>query len=294
MTGCGMLTTSREGRVLTLTVDFPAARNAVSRELSEALGAATRAAASDSDIGAIIRTGAGETFSADGDLRKLAASLDEPPRRHGGPARPAPDLDRGRPRVGRDNQRRQRRRRARSAAACDIRIGLRAKLAFAYPHVGLAGDFAVSWSLTRILGHARARHFCLLSEVLGARRACEISLVHEVHLDDLLAARAMSMAQRAGESVGRRLEADQAEPRCRSELPSAQALEIEASNFLAARTHPITARGREPSSRSALRLRLDAPSSGQHELDPGHCERRRCGRAIQPRVTPPVGDLWPP
>ena len=62
----------RDGATLVLTNNNPAARNALSPELYEAIRQALRAAAADASVGAIVLTGEGGHFCSGGDLRQLA------------------------------------------------------------------------------------------------------------------------------------------------------------------------------------------------------------------------------
>lgn len=62
----------RDGAVLVLSINNPAARNALTPELFAALPARLREAQADPSIGAIVLTGVGGHFSAGGDLKRLA------------------------------------------------------------------------------------------------------------------------------------------------------------------------------------------------------------------------------
>ena len=72
----------RAGPVTTVTIDRPAARNAVDRDTAERLHAAFAAFAADPDARTAVLTGAGGTFCAGADLKAVAA---------GRPNRVAPD-----------------------------------------------------------------------------------------------------------------------------------------------------------------------------------------------------------
>lgn len=61
------------GGVATLTLDRPASRNALSREVLDALDAALIAVAADPTVRVVVLAGAGPAFSAGHDLRELAA-----------------------------------------------------------------------------------------------------------------------------------------------------------------------------------------------------------------------------
>lgn len=62
---------TRAGTTLILTISQPARRNAISMLVREALTAALERAETDSEIRAIVLTGAGGTFSAGGDLSSM-------------------------------------------------------------------------------------------------------------------------------------------------------------------------------------------------------------------------------
>ncbi len=72
------LITRREGAVLILTNNNPAARNALSPEFYAGLTAALHAATGDPTVGAIVLTGEGGHFCSGGDLRQLAKRRELP------------------------------------------------------------------------------------------------------------------------------------------------------------------------------------------------------------------------
>ena len=67
---------SRDGAVLTLTINRPDALNALNPPTMQALRAGIEAAGRDSAIGAVILTGAGRAFCAGADLKDVSARLD--------------------------------------------------------------------------------------------------------------------------------------------------------------------------------------------------------------------------
>ncbi len=73
------LAVSREGAVLTLTLDRPDKRNALSSALVEALHQALDAADLDPAVRVVVLAGAGKDFCAGADLEELLASADAPP-----------------------------------------------------------------------------------------------------------------------------------------------------------------------------------------------------------------------
>lgn len=195
------LVEERRGRVLLLRMESVCGRNPVSPTLSASIRDALTRASADSGIGAIILTGSNGVFSAGGDVRKLLTAFDEPrdvavlQTLLAEAAATAVALsDSEKPTIAVVNG---------AAAggglalalACDIRIAAAsAKFAYAYPHIALAGDFAINWNLMRVLGPARAGHFCLSGRTLDSAAALRIGLVGEVIADDLLEAEAMVLA----------------------------------------------------------------------------------------------------
>jgi methylglutaconyl-CoA hydratase len=72
----GVLATAREGGVLTLTLNRPGKRNALSHALIEALHAAVDGADLDPEVRVVLVSGAGKDFCAGADLEELLASAD--------------------------------------------------------------------------------------------------------------------------------------------------------------------------------------------------------------------------
>lgn len=66
--------TRRDGAVLILSNNNPAARNALTAGDEEAMTVAMREAATDPTVGAVVLAGEGGYFSSVGDLRRLAKS----------------------------------------------------------------------------------------------------------------------------------------------------------------------------------------------------------------------------
>ena len=65
--------------------------------------------------------------------------------------------------------------------ACDLRIAsAEARLTTAFAKVGFGGDFGGTWSMTRLVGSAKARELYFLGDILGAEEAMRIGLVNRV------------------------------------------------------------------------------------------------------------------
>src|SRR5262249_6680395 len=68
---------SRDGDVATLVLNDPERRNAMSEALGEAFAARVAALAADAALRAVVLTGAGDAFSAGGDLAMIQARADQ-------------------------------------------------------------------------------------------------------------------------------------------------------------------------------------------------------------------------
>jgi 2-(1,2-epoxy-1,2-dihydrophenyl)acetyl-CoA isomerase len=151
--------------------------------LKEALLAQLRAVATDPGVRAVVLAGAGRAFCVGQDLREHVAQLEagssqplSTVREHYGPivqalaTMPKPVV----------------------AAVNGMAAGAGAGLAFladfriggpstgflmAFANVGLAADTAVSWSLPRLVGHARATELLLLAEPVRAAEAERLGLL---------------------------------------------------------------------------------------------------------------------
>ena len=81
--------------------------------------------------------------------------------------------------------------------ACDLRIAASsARFRTAFAAVGFSGDFGGSWSLTRLVGTAKAREMYYLNPQLDAEEALRLGMVTRVVPDDALMAETMDMARR--------------------------------------------------------------------------------------------------
>lgn len=169
--------------IATLTLNRPDKLNALSIRLGEEMCAALESLGRSPTARVVMVTGAGRAFSAGGDL----ASMDEVA---GDPF----GIDRG-VRVYCEVARLLRELPVPALAkvngdafggalgilmACDLRIARDdARLGFAFTRVGLSGaDAGVSYLLPRLVGVGKAVELLLLGEVVGAREAERIGLIH--------------------------------------------------------------------------------------------------------------------
>jgi 2-(1,2-epoxy-1,2-dihydrophenyl)acetyl-CoA isomerase len=187
--------------VATITLNRPAARNALTAEVKTELLDALRRSSSDTTIRSVILTGAGQAFCAGQDLREHADSMSqgsspgETVRQHYNPivtliaTMPKPVIA-GLPGVAAGAG-------ASLAFACDFRIAARrASLLMAFARVGLTADTGASWTLQRLVGTARAAELLMLAEPISADQALSLGLVTDVVPDDELTRRVKELASR--------------------------------------------------------------------------------------------------
>jgi 2-(1,2-epoxy-1,2-dihydrophenyl)acetyl-CoA isomerase len=187
-TGTDDLLATVDAGVATLTLNRPERRNALSVPMIRALRHVLATVRDDAAVRVLIVTGAGGSFCAGGDVKRMANE----------PAAPG-DFE-ARVAMRRTNHREVALQLWSMpkptiaalpgpaagaglgiALACDFRYASAdAFLTTAFARVGLAGDFGVAWFLTRLVGPGHARELLLFSERVGAARALELGLVHGV------------------------------------------------------------------------------------------------------------------
>ena len=211
-----LLATLEQG-VLTLTMNRPEVRNALSRPMIAALSAQLAAAETDTAVKCIVLTGAGKGFCAGGDVKGMAASgdgtvgnntIDEAIHRQRINQRaiagklfkmPKPTLA-ALPGAAAGAG-------LAIALACDLRImASGAILTTAFARVGFPGDYGASYFLTQLVGTAKARELFFLSERVGADEALRLGLTNWVCAPEQLAAKTREIALRlaAGPTVAYR------------------------------------------------------------------------------------------
>ena len=188
--------TSRDGAVLTITLNRPEVFNAFNAALHAGLRAALEAAA-DPEIRAVVITGAGRGFCAGQDLKEFQEISGSIRERLEQTYHPNIRLIRGLekpviasvngPCAGAGLS---------LAAACDIRIA--ADVATFVPGfigIGLVPDSGGSWFIHRLLGFARAFEWMTSNRKLTAAEAHAWGLVSEVVEGEQLSTRAAELAE---------------------------------------------------------------------------------------------------
>lgn len=187
-----------DGGVATLTLDRPAALNALTIPLKVALVEALARVAADDAVRAVILTGSGRAFCAGQDLAERdvpdAPPLDEELRDRYEPiVRAMVGLDR--PIIAAVNGVAAGAG-ASLALACDLRIAAEsARFVLAFGRIGLVPDSGATWFLPRIVGSARAAELALLDPTIDAAEALRIGLVSRVVADAELMAAARAVAE---------------------------------------------------------------------------------------------------
>jgi 2-(1,2-epoxy-1,2-dihydrophenyl)acetyl-CoA isomerase len=83
------------------------------------------------------------------------------------------------------------------AMACDLRIaGRSARFGTGFAGVGYSGDFGGSWTLTRLVGTAKARELYFLGDIIDAETAHALGLVSRVVEDTALHEETAALARR--------------------------------------------------------------------------------------------------
>jgi 2-(1,2-epoxy-1,2-dihydrophenyl)acetyl-CoA isomerase len=181
-----------------VTLNRPQAGNALDLEMAQELAAVSLECESNRDVRAVLLRGAGNTFSAGGDVKAFSAQKDLPrylremtPHIHIAVSRLA-RLDA--PVIAA----------VEGAAAgfgfslaisCDLVLAAEpAVFVMAYTKIGLAPDGGSTYFLPRLVGMKRAMELTLTNRRLSAREALDWGLVTEVVPADRLTARAEELA----------------------------------------------------------------------------------------------------
>jgi 2-(1,2-epoxy-1,2-dihydrophenyl)acetyl-CoA isomerase len=196
-----------DGPVRTITLNRPAARNAIDIPLRIALAEAVAEADRDARVRAIILTGAGSTFCSGGDITTMqqtskAAALEriqlaqQVIREIWATPKPVVAAVEGAA-VGAGTA---------LAAACDLVIAARdARFATTFLNVGLAGDMGVNASLPARIGVGRTRQMLMMAQPITAAEALDWGLVDAItEPGDALAqanSEAMRLAARPAEAL---------------------------------------------------------------------------------------------
>lgn len=202
----------RDGPVVTVTLNCPEERNAISdASRVDEIEAFCREAASDTSIHAVVLTGAGTAFSAGGNVKHMRdkvgtfggspynirnnyrAGIQRIPAALYELEVPVVAAVNG-PAIGAGLD---------LACMCDIRIASETALfAESFVKLGIVPGDGGAWLLPRVIGMARASLMTLTGDTIDAAKALEYGLVAEVVAPDQLLPRAQDIAHRIAANPG--------------------------------------------------------------------------------------------
>ena len=174
----------KEGHVVTITLDRPEKKNAMSWAMFEEIGEVFRRAGSDPELRCLVVTGAGGAFSSGADLSD-AANMASSPSELGDRMRKINEIARAvmmcpKPTIAKVT--------GIAAGAgcnlalsCDLVVASRdAAFAELFVKRGLVVDFGGSWALTRLLPLHKAKELALLGETITAEDADRLGLLNRL------------------------------------------------------------------------------------------------------------------
>ena len=206
-TGTPDLLANLGGGVLTITLNRPEARNAMSGEMNDALAQQLADAELNPKVKCVVLTGAGKGFCAGGDVKGMNTRNES----DGGDTTIDGAIHRQRV-----NQRATAGRLFKMpkptlaalpgpaagaglslALACDMRImASSAIMTTAFARVGFSGDYGGTYFLTQLVGSAKARELYYLSERVNAEDALRLGLTNWICTPEDLSAKTTEIAQR--------------------------------------------------------------------------------------------------
>jgi 2-(1,2-epoxy-1,2-dihydrophenyl)acetyl-CoA isomerase len=218
----------RQGPIAILTLNRPARRNGVTVEMCGAIHRATLDVAA-SDARVVILRGAGQDFCVGADI--IAGGSGGPPPTlealglihhaatllHTMPQVTIAAIDGGCAGAGMGY-----------AAACDFRFATpEARFSTAFINVGVSGDMGLAWSLTRIVGGARARELLFFPEKLTGEQALDLGLVTRLFAREALHRETLALAEQLCTREPFALRMMKANCLSAEELPIAEFIDIE-------------------------------------------------------------------
>lgn len=237
-TGTDELLAHLEDGVVTLTLNRPESRNALSDTLSPAFRRTVARLAEMDEARCVVVTGSGTAFCAGGDVKGM-----------GGDSRPA-DAPRTREEAVADLTERQLTLTGALyalpqptiaslpgpaagagfsiALACDLRIAAAsAFVTTGFRNVGLSGDYGASFFLTQLVGTAKARELFYTAERVDAQTCLALGIVNRVVPDAELSEATATLARdlAAGPTTAFRLMKENLDRALREDLPTCLAAE---------------------------------------------------------------------
>jgi len=227
----------QKGQVLSLRLNRPERRNAMTSEMYGALADSIQRAGNDPTIRVICLSGEGKGFCAGNDL---------------GDFMNAPDMSPQSPVI----------RFLRAVTQCEVPIVAAVhgaavgvgttvllhcdlvyatettKFALPFVNLGLVPEAASSLLLPRLMGHVRAAELILLGDVFLASKALEVGLINEIVSEEQLLEKAMSVAQQLAGKPPAALRRSRALLKHATEVEVQATLDRELEHFVAQLTGP--------------------------------------------------------
>lgn len=206
-TGTGTLLCNIDQRVATITLNKPEKRNALGDDLTPALREILLLLDTHPEVGCVVITGSGQSFCAGGDVSDMNSGKTANPG-------PAPSIDE----AIKTLQHKQDSLTLRLvnlskptiaalpgaaagagmsiALACDLRIAAQsAFMTTAFARIGLSGDYGGSWTLTQLVGPAKAKELYFTGKRIYGEEGLALGLYNQVVADDDLAGATQTLAQ---------------------------------------------------------------------------------------------------
>ncbi len=240
----------RQGGVATLTLNRPAARNALTNAMFVDMERILVEIAADEEVRVVVLTGAGTAFCSGADLKPVSR---EERRRTEAPSFPG---DPGGDILARGNRCIRRLRELPKpvlgsvngdavgagcslALATDLRIASdTARLGVVFSRIGLGPDAGASHFLRELVGSAKALELLFLGDLVDAREALRLGLVNRVVGADELAGATRELAERLARGPTLAYGFAKAAVYQGANLPFESLLDLEARNQqIAARSH---------------------------------------------------------
>lgn len=180
---------THDNGVATITLNRPESLNSLNTELKQELASALTAVSADATTRAVVLTGAGRAFCVGQDLREHVTSLESGDTdlntvvRHYNPIAlmlahmPKPVVAAVRGAAAGAG--------ASLAFLADFRVGgPGTSFLMAFARVGLAADTGASWTLPRLVGHAKATELLMFAKPVPADEALRLGLLTRLAGDD--------------------------------------------------------------------------------------------------------------
>ena len=230
-----VLRVERRGAAALLTIDRPHAGNSISAEVTVALDEAVTSLEQESDLSAIVITGAGDKFFSSGGDIKQYRELVTREQLQSAFERPRRLLDRleslplpviaavnGIAMGGG----------AELMLACDMRLAsATASIGFPYVRLSLIPGWHGVERLTRTCGYANAMHLLATGEPVDAKQAQRLGLVNRICEDGPVVDAALALAEKLAEAAPLSLAAIKRVLHAAYHLPRDQARRLAEENF---------------------------------------------------------------